>query len=165
MSLDVKASDWQVFGRVSVAGGAGLGAGLYVFAFYSETASVSATFSFVGLGVGEGGNLGGLGVPEDVGPITAWTSLECDEPFSVWDLNGGWGRITYLGGAVGAGYSAIFITASPRSLWTMRHYFQSQYVGGISVLSVGGGGQVIGGRWRFKRVSNNIPASPSDGLA
>jgi hypothetical protein len=63
---------------------------------------------------------------------------------------------SYLGGAVGVGYSALFITASP-AFWTLRTFFHSQYVGGISLLSVGGGGQVLLGGWRFKGVSNAVP--------
>jgi hypothetical protein len=164
MGLDTQATDWQVFGRVSVAGGAGISAGLYLFDFYSVTAGISAHFGFKGYGFGEGGNLGGLSAPNDVGPMTAWSSLDCDRAFSVYDMNGAWGRITYLGGAVGVGYSALFISASPR-FWTLDSFFHSQYVGGISLLSVGGGGQVLLGGWNFKRVSNNIPDSGSDAVA
>jgi hypothetical protein len=156
MGLDTQATDWQVFGRVSVAGGAGFSAGLYVFDFYSSTAGISGKFGFHGYGFGEGGNLGGLSCPDDVGPMTAWSSLDCDRAFSIYDMNGAWGRISYLGGAVGVGYSALFITASP-AFWTLKSFFHSQYVGGISLLSVGGGGQVLLGVWRFKGVSNNAP--------
>jgi hypothetical protein len=98
MGLDTQAADWQVFGRVSVAGGAGISAGLYIFDFYSATAGVSAQFGFHGYGFGEGGNLGGLSPPEDVGPMTALSSLDCDRPFSIYDMDGAWGRISYLGG-------------------------------------------------------------------
>jgi hypothetical protein len=156
VGLDTQATDWQVFGRVSVAGGAGVSAGLYIFNFFSGTAGISGLFGFHGYGFGEGGNLGGLGCTDDVGPITAWSSLECDRPFSIYDMNGAWGRISYLGGAVGVGYSALFITASP-AFWTLQTFFHSQYVGGISLLSVGGGGQVLLGGWRFKGVSNAVP--------
>lgn len=163
MGLSTKATDWQVFGSVSIAGGAGLGAGLYLFDFYSATAGVAGLFSFRGVGIGEGGNLGGLGVPEDVGPLTQWSSLECERPFSLVDLNGAWGRLTALGAAVGVGWSAVFITAAPH-FWSFQTYFASQFVGGLSQASVGGGGQVLVGGWEFKRVSNR-KATSSDHAA
>ena len=50
MSLGTRASDWQVFGRVSLAGGAVISAGLYIFDFYSPTAELSAKFVFHGGG-------------------------------------------------------------------------------------------------------------------
>ena len=52
MGLATQASDWQVFGRVSVAGGAGISAGFYVWDFYSPTAGISAVFGFHGIGLG-----------------------------------------------------------------------------------------------------------------
>ena len=50
------------------------------------------------------------------------------------------------------------------SVWlsAAREKRSSQHVGGISLLSVGGDGQVLLGGWNFKRVSNNIPDSGSD---
>ena len=166
MGLATPASDWQVFGRVSVAAGAVISAGLYVWDFYSATAGVCARLGFNGVGLGAGGNLGSLGAPEDVGPLTVWSQIDCDKPFSVYDLNGAWGRVTALGGAVGAGYSAIFISGAP-AFWSMKTFFHSQYVGGISLLSVGGGGQSLIGGWRFKGVSSNAPgpSSPETSVA
>jgi hypothetical protein len=164
MGLATAASDWQVFGRVSVAGGLGISAGFYVWDFYSATAGISAVLGFHGVGLGEGGNLGSIGAPDDVGPLTAWSQIDCDQPFSVYNLNGAWGRITALGGAVGAGYSAIFISAAPE-FWSLKSFFHSQYVGGISLLSVGGGGQSLIGGWTFKHVSNNVPGPSSPGTA
>ena len=52
MGLDTQATDWQVFGSVSVAAGAGISAGLYLFDFYSATAGISAQFGFHGYGSG-----------------------------------------------------------------------------------------------------------------
>ena len=158
MGLATQASDWQVFGRVSVAGGAGISAGFYVWDFYSPTAGISAVFGFHGIGLGEGGNLGSIGAPDDVGPITSWSSIDCDQPFSVYDMDSAWGRISALGAAIGAGYSAIYISAAPE-FWSLKSFFHSQYVGGLSLLSVGGGGQSLLGGWRFKHVSNNVPGS------
>ena len=73
-------------------------------------------------------------------------------------MDGAWGRISALGAAIGAGYSAIYISAAP-AFWSLKSFFHSQYVGGLSLLSVGGGGQSLLGGWRFKRVSNNVPGS------
>jgi hypothetical protein len=144
---------------MQIAGADVVGAGLYTFDFYSKSVGVSARFVFKGVGAGLGGDASGFVVPHDFGDISSsWSTLECDQPFSVWDLNGAWGRLTDLGGGIGIQYSLLFITAAPPWSWS-RSYFHSQSAGGYGGGGAGGGGFVLVGNWRFKQVVNTTPAS------
>ena len=157
MGLGTKAEDWQVCGLVTVAGGYVVGAGLFVFDFYSPTAGLTARFTFTGVGFGAGGNAGGT-TAGDVGRFTAFSDIEAITPFSVWDLNGAWGRVGSFGAGIGLAYSIVAITAAPR--WSWKHaYFTSQNVGGFGT-GVDAGGVWVAGIWRFKKISNNKPANP-----
>jgi hypothetical protein len=157
MGLSTRANDWQVCGLVSLAGGAGAGAGLCIFDFYSATAGVSARFGFKGGGLGVGGNAGGTTLGQDVGPFTAWSDIEAVNPFSVWDLNGAWGRLASFGGGIGLGYGIVAITAAPPWAWSgNRAFFVSQSVGGLG-FGVGASGVLLVGNWRFRRVTHNTP--------
>jgi hypothetical protein len=159
MSLGDKANDWQVCAAMQIAGADVIGAGVFVFDFYSQSADVSARFKFKGAGVGAGGNASGTMIPEEIGKFGPWSSIECEEPFSVWDLNGAWGRISALSGGTGLLFGYEYITAAPP--WNIfRAYFFSQNVGGFGI-GVSAGGFVFVGNWKFMKVCNNKPSPPS----
>lgn len=172
MSLGMKVDDWQVCGVLSLAGSSGIGGGVFVFDFYSDSAKLSARFTFKGGGVGlggeyQGGSIGGDGsgtaVPDDIGPFGPWSKITCAKKFSVWDLNGAWGRLTTLSSGVGLTIGVVFITAAPP--WSLfDNYFASQNVGGLGS-GVGVTGLILVGNWRFKRVVQNIPASSNTATA
>jgi hypothetical protein len=155
MSLDQWADDWQVSGRFQIAGGAVIGAGLYLFDFYSAQAGVTAIFAFHGLGFGAGGNATGGGLPEDVGPFSAWSQLECLRKFSVWDLNGAFGNLMSVNVGVGISIGPVLITARPA--FSMDWFFSNQDVGGLG-FGGGAGANFLIGSWRFKKVCNRTPA-------
>jgi hypothetical protein len=160
MGLSDQVDDWQVSGRVQVAAADVIGAGLFVFDFYSAKAGVSAVFWFKGAGVGLGGDASGGGLPSDIGPFGPWSALECDKPFSVWDLNGAWGRIASANVGMGLTLGPVLISAAPP--WSMLDsFFHSQDVGGFGV-GGGAGAFVLVGNWRFKQVSHRIPPTPDD---
>ena len=126
-----------------------------------EGASVTGRFRLSGAGIGLGGNASGTMLP--VQGVSPWSSIECDEAFSINDLNNCWGRLTTLsvGAAVTAG--VVYITAAPR-FWSTRTYFHSQDVGGLGT-GLGAGGMVIIGGWHFSHVVGNRPgASPSSDM-
>ena len=159
MSLGQKVSDWQVCAFMQAAAADLIGAGILIFDFYSKSLDLSARFKFRGAGVGAGGNASGMAFPEEIGPFGPWTAIECNESFSVWDLNGAWGRVSAVSGGVGLLFGYEYITAAPR--WSMsRAYFYSQNVGGFGY-GLGGGGFVFVGSWAFMRVSKNKPLPPS----
>ncbi len=162
MGLDTKSSDWQVCGILNAAGAEVLAAGLYVFDFFSQAANTTARFAFKGVGIGIGGDASGGVLPANLGPFTPWSSIHCDKPFSVWDLNGAWGRVTNAGYGMGVTFGIMYITAAPP--WSMfEAFFHSQHVGGFGV-GAGAAAVALVGSWRFKRVSHNIPA-PDSSLA
>lgn len=166
MGFGDRVNDWQVCGVLSLAGSDGIGAGLFIFDFYSAKANLTARFTFKGGGVGlggeyQGGSIGGdgsgTGLPEDIGPFGQWSSIECTKEFSVWDLNGAWGRLTTLSSGVGLTIGVVFVTAAPP--WSLfDNYFASQNVGGLGS-GVGVTGLILVGNWRFKKVVVNKPAS------
>jgi hypothetical protein len=132
---------------------------LFVFDFYSPSNDLSARFTFKGGGAGAGGNVGGTALGGDVGPYTSFSEIEVKNAFSVWDLNGAWGRVASFGVGTGLGYSIVAITAAPPWAWSgSRAYFTSQSVGGFGT-GLGAGGVWLVGNWRFKKVSNNKPSS------
>lgn len=161
MGLDTQANDWQVCGVMQVAAGEGVAAGLMVFDFFSPTAGVSARFTFKGVGMGLGGDASGTALPDQIGPFGPWSSITADKPFSVWALNGAWGRVTSAGVGMGVTFGVLFITAAPA--WSLlESYFHSQNVGGFST-GAGAGALALVGNWRFKCVTNNQPgAAPAD---
>lgn len=166
MSLSDQTSDWQVSGRLQIAAGTVASAGLYLFDFYSPAANGTALFVFSGYGVGVGvddnkpsgfGNLGnasGGGLPGTIGDFGPWSSITCDKPFSVWDLNGAWGRIARANIGVGLTFGPVFISGTQllfhrflfpfpecRGLWIWRRRRH----------------MVLLGKWSYKRVTNRIP--------
>lgn len=160
MALGTAANDWQACMILSIAGGAGIAAGTYRFDFYSPTAGLGARFKFVGMGVGEGGDLSGTALPAQLGPFGPWSSIDCDRPFSVWDLNGSWGRLSSVNVGMGVGLGPAYITAAKPFL---RSWFHSQNVGGFGTGGVGASGELLIGRWRFVGVSGNVPGASSGG--
>ena len=158
MALETSATDWQVCMILSIAGGAGIAAGTYRFDFYSPTAGLSARFKFVGIGVGEGGDLSGTTLPAVLGPFSPWSGIKCDRSFSVWDLNGSWGRLSSVTVGMGVGLGPVLITAAKPFL---SSWFHSQDVGGFGTGGYGASGEVLIGRWRFVAVSGNTPGSTS----
>lgn len=159
MGLGEAANDWQVCMVLSIAGGAGVAAGTFRFDFYSAAAGICARFKFVGVGLGEGGDLSGTALPADLGAFSPWSSIDCDRNFSVWDLNGSWGRLSSIGVGMGVGFGPCMITAAKPFL---NSWFHSQNVGGFGTGGVGASGQVLIGRWRFVSVSGNVPGASSD---
>lgn len=161
MGLGDKVSDWHACGLIQVAGGDAIAAGVFVFDFYSATANVTGRFTFRGGGIGIGGNASGTAVPSQIGPFGPWSSIDCDNPFSIWDLNGAWGRLTSLSVGMGLEFGVVYITAAPR--WSMfTSYFHSQNVGGFST-GAGAGGFTLVGSWSFKSVVHTSPADISSG--
>ena len=162
MGLGDTANDWQVCMILSIAGGAGIAAGTYRFDFYSASAGICARFKFVGFGVGEGGDLSGTALPANLGPFSPWSSISCDRDFSVWDLNGSWGRLTSVVAGMGVGLGPVLITAAKPFL---NSWFHSQDVGGFGTGGFGASGELLVGRWRFVSVSGNIPGSGGNDAA
>jgi hypothetical protein len=161
MGLGDRVNDWQACGLMQVAGGEGVAAGLFIFDFYSAAAGLTGRFTFKGGGIGIGGNASGTVVPSQIGPFGPWSSVDCDTPFSIWDLNGAWGRITSASVGMGLEFGVVFITAAPP--WSMfNSFFHSQNVGGFST-GAGAGAIALVGNWRFKMVVNNSPSSVSSG--
>ena len=156
MSLGDKQSDWQVCGAIAVAAADVAGAGLFVFDFYSKNAGGTGRFVFKGAGIGLGGNASGTMVPDEIGPFGPWSSITVDEPFSIWDLNGAWGRLSSASMGAGLLFGVTYITAAPP--WSLlKSYFHSQNVGGFSK-GAGAGALVFVGNWRFKKVTSHKPS-------
>lgn len=165
MGLGTKASDWQACGVVDTAGGHVIGAGLFVIDFYSVSADLTGRCVFKGVGIGAGGNVGGTALGGDLGPYTSFSSIEVPTAFSMWDLNGAWGRIASFGVGAGLGYSILAITAAPP--WTFeddKHFFLAQNIGGFGT-GLGAGGVLVAGSWAFKQVVANKPATAADSYA
>ena len=157
MGLSDKVSDWQVCGVIQAAAGAGLAAGMYIFFFYSSAANLSARFRLSGVGAGAGGNASGTALPVEGMGFSPWSSIECDKPFSVYDLNNCWGRLSTLSVGAGVQVGVVYITAAPR-FWSTSSYFHSQNVGGLGT-GLGAGALVIVGGWHFSSVVGNQPGS------
>ncbi len=157
MGLGDKASDWQVCGLMQVAAGATLAAGMYGFDFYSAALNTTGRFRLSGAGVGAGGNASGTMLPLEGMGFSPWSSIDCDEPFSINDLNNCWGRLSSLSVGVGVQVGVVYISAAPR-FWSTRTYFHSQNVGGLGT-GLGAGGILIIGGWHFSNVSGNRPGS------
>ncbi|MGI8811158.1 MAG: hypothetical protein ACR2IH_01355 [Pyrinomonadaceae bacterium] len=163
MGLGDRVDDWQACCVMQAGAAASVAAGLFIIDFYSSTASVSGRFTFKGVGAGVGGNASGTALPANIGPFGPWSSLDCDKSFSIWDLNGGWGRISTLGVGVGVQFGVAYITAAPR--WSWSHaYFHSQNIGGFGT-GLGAGGMALIGSWSFKHVTNNEPSGGDDSYA
>ena len=160
MAIETKATDWQVCMLLNAAAGAGAAAGTFRFDFYSATAGITARFKFVG--VGEGGNLSGAVLPADIGSFGPWSSITCDKAFSVWDLNGSWGRLSTISVGMGVTLGPMYITAA-KNFWSLESWFHSQDVGGFGTGPGGLGGEVLIGRWTFLSTSHNVPGSSSGG--
>ncbi|MGA2776910.1 MAG: hypothetical protein ABSF94_05085 [Steroidobacteraceae bacterium] len=156
MSLDTKAKDWQVCMLLNIAAGAVVAAGTYRFDFYSESAGLTARFKFVGAGLGAGGNLSGALLPADIGSFGPWSSIKCDQSFSVWDLNGSWGRLTSVSFGMGVTLGPMMISAA-RNFWSFASWFHSQDVGGFGTGPGGVSGEVLIGRWTYAGTSHNVP--------
>lgn len=155
MGFATSANDWQVSGIAQIAAGEAVAAGLYVFDFYSATANVTGRFRLSGTGIGLGGNASGTLVPAEIGPFGPWSSIDCDESFSLSDLNNCWGRLSTLSVGMGLLFGVVYITAAPR-FWSTRTYFHSQNVGGFGT-GAGAGGMVIVGGWHFSNITYNRP--------
>ena len=157
MGLGERATDWQVCGVAQIAAGEAVAAGIYVFDFYSATANITGRFRLSGAGIGLGGNASGTLVPAEIGPFGPWSSIACDEAFSLSDLNNCWGRLSTLSVGMGLLFGVVYITAAPR-FWSTRTYFHSQNVGGFGT-GAGAGGIVIIGGWHFSNISRNQPGA------
>jgi len=177
MAIETRAGDWQVCLLLSLAGGAGVAAGTYRLDFYSASAGISARFKFFGVGIGEGGNLSGTLLPAEIGSFGPWSGITCDQNFSVWDLNGSWGRLSSVTIGLGVTLGPVLISAAKR-FWSLDSWFHSQDVGGFGtgVVDTGGSGigqpgkiaglsasgEVVIGRWGFIGTTHNVPG-PSGG--
>src|SRR5262245_30720675 len=107
MSLGDRVKDWQVCGISQAGGAVAVGGGMFVFDFYSPTVGASARFSFVGGGIGAGGNASGTTLPLEYGSIGPWSSIKPEEPFSFWDLNQAWGRVSSAGFGMGVTFGVV----------------------------------------------------------
>jgi hypothetical protein len=167
MGFDTRTNDWQVCMVLSIAAGAYLAAGTYRFDFYSQKALICARFKFFGFGLGAGledgkqrlevtpSDLSGTALPiENVPGFSPWSDIECDRSFSVWDLNGSWGRLSSLTVGAGATVGPTMITAA-KPFW--KSWFHSQDVGGFGTGAFGASGEVIIGHWDLVGLSQNRP--------
>jgi hypothetical protein len=109
------AIDWEACGVLSAGGSAGIGALLYFFEFRSRSANCRAYFAMVGAALGEGGGLSfSGGNPSELTHNTddnAWSFLQCNDYFSLSNLNLSVGQIFSEGASLGYGYSACLISA------------------------------------------------------
>jgi hypothetical protein len=157
MTLETQADDWQACLLLNIAGGAVVALGTYRFDFYSQTAGLTAHFRFIGGGVGAGGNLSGALLPANIGGFGPWSDLKCDKKFSVWDLNGSWGRLSSISFGMGVTFGPMMITAA-KHFWSMESFFHSQNVGGFGTGPGGVGGEVLIGRWSYVTTSARKPS-------
>jgi hypothetical protein len=150
MSDNVRATDWQACGVVSLGGAVIAGVQVYFFEFRSQQANCRATFLFIGAGLGLGGDLGGAVAPDPSSIVhnqnpDLWTSLEIGNgPFSASDLDMSYAGITQATVAGAYGYSAVAITAGFGS-----PLFEAQNVSGWTV---GVGVTVSAMAWIWKQL-------------
>jgi hypothetical protein len=130
MTLETQADDWQACLLLNIAGGAVVALGTYRFDFYSQTAGLTAHFR---------------------------SDLKCDKKFSVWDLNGSWGRLSSISFGMGVTFGPMMITAA-KHFWSMESFFHSQNVGGFGTGPGGVGGEVLIGRWSYVTTSARKPS-------
>jgi hypothetical protein len=150
MGVMTKAKDWQVSGSGQITAAAIGGAGAWLFDFKSNTARCTATFVFLGLGFGGGSKVGGWTTLKEivkkaasalsVSP-TSFDPIECDRPFSAYDLDSSGGRIADMGVSNVVGYGATFISAG-----ALSSLFRTQLTHGIE-LGVGRAGITTVGLW------------------
>jgi len=133
MHYDTQASDWKVKGAGKLSGAVGIAAGLWLFVYKSNSARCTALFAFSGVGLGLGLELKlnevvkGFGVPlfiEGEG-----TSIKCENSFSASEMNGKFGLVSSVGGAVGVGYGMVAISAFS----FRKKYFKPQPIQGWNV--------------------------------
>jgi hypothetical protein len=109
------ALDWEASSIASTGFAEGIGAHVYFFEFRSRSANCRAYFAFVGASIGEGGGLSfSGGSPGELIHNTdanAWSLLQCNDYFSLSDLDLSVGQIWTGGGALYYGYSLCFIAA------------------------------------------------------
>jgi hypothetical protein len=153
-----KATDWEACGVAQAGGAVGVAVGTSVWQFRSALANRQANFNFTGVGAGVGGDLGGGVAPSPANVATntqpnLWTSLTCNTPFSLNDLNASSGRITSAGASAGIGYSAVFISAG-----TFPSLFSSQNVSGWNT-GVGANASVLLGMWNMMGSSSQYTPS------
>lgn len=145
MALDTQATDWEYTGLTEVTAAAGLGGGGYMFMFRSETASIRARVYFLGAGLGLGGSVGPtLAVPDFSGRLS-YSSIRCDNAFSLVDLNNSGGRLSSIGVSVLVGYGGISISAFNISTGVL---FDNAGGFCLSVGSFGAGATTFAGIWR-----------------
>lgn len=155
MGLGTKASDWEVCGLGDVGAARQVAAGIFLFDFRSQTAGITGRFRMSGAGMGVGGNASGTMIPLPDGmPLNHFTAIECDEPFSLYDLDNCWGRITTAGVGKVLGWGICYITAAP-AFFSTRAYFHSQNVGGWGTTFSPSAMVIIGG-WHFSNVVADI---------
>lgn len=142
MSIDTRATDWVANSFVQMAGGVTIGGGVYFFVFESQSAKIKEELVFVG-----GGLAGGLrgSASQATGTLspTSFSSIDCDMPFSLADLDGAGGRLTQLAASAMAGYSLTYISAFSQR----GSLFHSQGVHGWTG-GVGVSGVVTVGIWK-----------------
>lgn len=154
MALETLASDWEFAGICQIGGAAGLGAGGFMFEFRSATANMREEVFFVGGGIGLGGNVGGAGAPDFSTGEMSFSSIECDNPFSLIGLHNAGGRLTSGGAAVIVGLGITYISA-----FTFREsFFHSQGGFGFSAGGFGAGGYTFAGLWKVGRLMTRSSA-------
>ena len=130
MGYTTKASDWEVAGIGSLAGGVGLAGGVFFFIFKSQSANISLGCRFVCLGAGVGVDLGKIGkaaklisnapkmeklfevISYAAAAPVSYTKIQVDDPFSLHDLHNNGGRLTMGTVAPVVGYTWMYITAA-----------------------------------------------------
>ena len=157
MGWTTQAEDWNVTGIMQIGGAEGLGAVAFLFQFQSYDAGQEGHYvAFFGAGLGLGGDLGGASIPmsdiidslrgkqQKLPSASAFTALECDNPFSMRELNHAPGRLTTAGAGLAVGYSLLFITATR----VFHPLFRSQSCGGWGT-GVGASAITTVGYWQW----------------
>ena len=149
MSLNTQASDWEFTGLAEMGAAVGLGGGGYMFMFRSETAGIRARVCFLGAGIGFGESVGASLSPPDSSGRVPYSSVHCDNAFSLADLNNSGGRLASIGVSALVGYGAMSISAFNVSTGVL---FENAGGLGLSVGSISVGGNIFAGIWRVTTV-------------
>jgi len=121
MLNQAKVEDWQVLPIAQTGAAAGYGGGVYWFWFKSPSIGVKEAFAFMGGGTGAGGSCGGVSLTQK-----SFVPIECEEPFSLFDLNGAVGKLESEKASFVVGHQAVEISASSNG----AKLFDEQDVGG-----------------------------------
>lgn len=149
MGRNTQATDWEFAGMGEMGAAVGVGGGGYIFMFRSETAGVRARVCFLGGGLGLGESVGYSGSPPSSSGGVPYSSIHCDNAFSLADLNNSGGRIMNIGLSALVGYSAMSISAFNVSTGVL---FDRAGGHGMSIGSISVGATALVGMWTVTTV-------------